>query len=225
MGGAVQCLSQVEIIQTSISYLPEGCPNHRTRNKEPLSSIVQQPCCSCIKASPHLFPWTATTVIRLFSTVWQGAQILRFRFTNAISGFPCFPRTQETQSPGSLDISRHLIPCSSWCGCLCSCVSLVYLSAQLTLFWRVRWGLVLNMHQGHMDLSPWQPSQESCGADREAVRLTQPSALHIIICFFQSPAASVTDGVCHWGLDLWPTPLPHLSLPICIYVVSLVKLY
>lgn len=107
------------------------------------------------------------------------------------------------------------------------CVHQPRMSAQLTLFWRVRRGLVLNMHQGHMDLSPWQPSQKPCGADREAVRLTQTTALHIIICCFQAPAASVTDGVGHWGLDLWPTPstVPHLSLQIFIYAVSLVKLH
>lgn len=73
MWETVQCLSQIEIIQTPISHLPEGCPNHRTGNEEPLSSFMQQPCCSSIKASPHLSPWTATTVIRLFSTVWQDA--------------------------------------------------------------------------------------------------------------------------------------------------------
>lgn len=96
-------------------------------------------------------------------------------------------------------------------------VSVLYVCTT-TLFWRVRWGLVLNMHQGHMDLSPWQPSQESCGADREAVRLTQPSALHIIICFFQSPADSY--WLCHWGLNLWPPYSSNL-----IYALSLVKWY
>lgn len=123
---------------------------------------------------------------------------------------------------------RGLIPTGPWVSLsiqfhapadvvlMCMCQSCM--SAQLALFWRVRWGLVLNMHQGLMDLSPWQPSQESCGADREAVRLTQPSALHIIICFFQSPADSY--WLCHWGLSLWPPCTSNL-----IYAVRLVKLY
>lgn len=127
MWETVQCLSQMEIIQTPISHLPEGCLNHRTRKEEPLSSLMQQPCCSCMKASSHLSPWTAATVIRLFSTVWQGAQFWRFRFTNAFSGFLCFPGTSGTRSPRSLGITRHPAPCSSWCGCLCACVSLVCL--------------------------------------------------------------------------------------------------
>lgn len=35
VGDFVQCLSQMEIIQTLILHLPEGCPNHRNRMKNP----------------------------------------------------------------------------------------------------------------------------------------------------------------------------------------------
>lgn len=129
MWETVQCLSQMEIIQTPISHLPEGCPNHRTRNEKPLRSLKQQPCCSCIKASPHLSPWTTTAAIRLFSTVWQGAQISKFRFTNAFWGIIRISMLlRDLGEPlRSLDITRHPVPCSSWCGCLCACVSLVCL--------------------------------------------------------------------------------------------------
>lgn len=93
VGDFVQCLSQMEIIQTPILHLPDGCPNHRSRNEEPLSSLMHLPAMlGCIKASPHLSPWRATTATRLCSTVWQDAEILRFRFTNAFSGFSMLPR-------------------------------------------------------------------------------------------------------------------------------------
>lgn len=67
--GSVQCLLQMKIIQMPISHFSEVCPNHRTRNEEPLSSSMQQSCCSCIKASPYLSPQTATTLN--LQTVWH----------------------------------------------------------------------------------------------------------------------------------------------------------
>lgn len=54
MQETLQCLSEPKMILTRISDLPEGCPNHKTRNEEPLSSFMQEQCCSCIKASPNV---------------------------------------------------------------------------------------------------------------------------------------------------------------------------
>jgi len=73
----------------------------------------------------------AITTMRLFSTAWQGAWILRFRFTNAFSRFCCFSGTwgltQAPRSLRSLDITRYPVPRSRFCGCLCACVSLLCL--------------------------------------------------------------------------------------------------
>lgn len=57
VGDFVQCLSQMEIIQTPILHLPDRCPNRGNTNEEPLSSLMHLPAMlGCIKASPHLSP-------------------------------------------------------------------------------------------------------------------------------------------------------------------------